>query len=482
MTAEAPSPSVVHGGQTLTFWTAWFSALSLAWLASGSWLLLAREPVTFDVDDSFAHALLGAAGGMVIGLIFVPRGSRLLTAAVAIAVPTVIGIGFELAQPVVAERNAEAIDAAWTAAGAALAGLVCVVVVRLERTAIVVAAVSSVLVLTASAATLALAVGPEQGGQLPQRAAQRIPAAPTSDDPETATTASVAPPVEQVLPPIVGLPSIAPVAGEFVEPGAEPRTDCLEQGLLEPVPGPAVPGVISGAGEPVVAADLTVTPALVTGTATGPGSPLLALGVDGLSVSEQGTEFDGDDAALVSAGAASRLTQVLANRQAVAIELVVATADLDRSGPARILTFSDGHGANDVNLHVGQSGDALAVRIRVACDVVELLVPAVFVDFQPRHVVVAAADRRLLVAVDGVVLFDDEIGPIRFDLWSQSFHLLVGNEATQMRPFAGTIRWFTILAEPVDADRVARRFEAVSSALGGADALGAVPTDQPWPG
>lgn len=88
------------------------------------------------------------------------------------------------------------------------------------------------------------------------------------------------------------------------------------------------------------------------------------------------------------------------------IVLDVATASVDQTGPARILSISDG--ITTRNLTIGQSGEDLALRVR--SDLLgtdgsdpEILVPGVFARRSMQRIVVRFVDEAVQVEVDGDV-------------------------------------------------------------------------------
>lgn len=135
---------------------------------------------------------------------------------------------------------------------------------------------------------------------------------------------------------------------------------------------------------------------------------------------------------------------------AVTLEIVPSAIDL--RGPARILTVS--RGGSTRNLTIGQTDDALIVRLRTphatANGMPELVLPGVFQVGKPLHIAIEAtgdADAMALrVALDGLVRVQRQLGARAFAGWDTTMRLALGNEIDAPRPWRGMIRTARIQA------------------------------------
>jgi hypothetical protein len=118
----------------------------------------------------------------------------------------------------------------------------------------------------------------------------------------------------------------------------------------------------------------------------------------------------------------------------------VRTSRLDQQGPARIATISSGTAEGQVDVHLGQEGGSLSVRLRATCGSFNwTTVPKVFTSTRaPVDVAVSFVDDTERVYVNGVPAAAWRIsGTLRN--WNPQYPVVVGNEATRDRPFFGDV-------------------------------------------
>lgn len=157
------------------------------------------------------------------------------------------------------------------------------------------------------------------------------------------------------------------------------------------------------------------------------------------------------------------LYRALTSEPGLTVAMWAATADLDQDGPARVVSSSIGTARR--NLTVGQSDDALVVRLRTtqtdwnAVDE-QVEVPEVFTDTRRHHLVVTHDGRELRVYVDGR-LRDRAAGPSgSYATWNFTYPLLLGNEKEGDRPWRGHLEAAAFYDRSLSPAQVAEAFEA----------------------
>ena len=187
-------------------------------------------------------------------------------------------------------------------------------------------------------------------------------------------------------------------------------------------------------------------------------APSLDLHLVGSDVSwldEPGLRFDGGAAR--SDGPATKVFGAAERSGELTLEAWVRSDDLSQDGPARIATISDGPEEEQVNVHLGEEGPELSVRLRATCGEFNWwLVPDVFTsDDDLRHVAVTFADGIQRTYVDGdlveAVQLEGSLGG-----WDPDYPLVIGNEATMDRPFRGDVLLVAIYDRALPDAEVAR--------------------------
>jgi VanZ family protein len=156
-------------------------------------------------------------------------------------------------------------------------------------------------------------------------------------------------------------------------------------------------------------------------------------------VDPRGVRFRGGDALLSTPGPASWIADAIADQ--FTIEVWARPDRLAQSGPARVVSSSDGLQLTDVNVHVGQERHCLSVRVDTGgAEADWWLIRRVFDRPQPAwHVVVTYDGGTVRVYVDGERRFSERVTGADLSGWSRRYPLLVGNEATRDRPFEGDV-------------------------------------------
>lgn len=155
-----------------------------------------------------------------------------------------------------------------------------------------------------------------------------------------------------------------------------------------------------------------------------------------------GYEFDGR----ASAGIDEATTVTCALRSTGAFTVVAELEDvpLDQEGPARIFTISEGWAQDEIDLHVGVSGDALSVRLRTsphALHVVEI--PGVVGRGRLRLEVSFDGD-VLAVRVDSALVYRTTL-PVDPYAWRR-LPLTIGDEHGGERPLRGRLTRLQVYA------------------------------------
>jgi len=165
-----------------------------------------------------------------------------------------------------------------------------------------------------------------------------------------------------------------------------------------------------------------------------------------------------------SAGSARALIASLADGAGFSVELWLASARPDQTGPARIVGSS--RDVDHRNFTLGQERDALIVRLRTdrtnANGTPPLRVPGVFADSRLRHVLASyeLASGTLRVWVDGALAAESRAPGGSLAPWDPGMPLWLGNEATGTRPWLGRLRLLALYAQAQGGDLAARHFAA----------------------
>lgn len=141
-----------------------------------------------------------------------------------------------------------------------------------------------------------------------------------------------------------------------------------------------------------------------------------------------------------SESSATNVVQAVRDSGKVTIMARARSARLDQNGPTRIVTISSGPDVGQVDVHLGQEGRSLSVRLRATCGAFTgKTIPDVFTSTRhPVDVAVTFSEGIERVYVDGAPVAAWRLhGTLRN--WQPLFPLVVGNEATGDRPFVGDV-------------------------------------------
>lgn len=156
-----------------------------------------------------------------------------------------------------------------------------------------------------------------------------------------------------------------------------------------------------------------------------------------------------------SASAATGIVRAVRASDEVTILARFRPERLDETGPARVVTISSGTAEGQVNVHLGQEGRSLSVRLRATCGEFNwTTVPNVFTSTHDTvDVAMTFGDRTERVYVGGAPVAAWRVrGTLRN--WDPTFPLVVGNEATLDRPFVGDVYGVRVYGQALDASAI----------------------------
>jgi len=158
----------------------------------------------------------------------------------------------------------------------------------------------------------------------------------------------------------------------------------------------------------------------------------------------------------------ARLVDALKKSKAITLEAWITAANTSQSGPARIITLSNGPNAR--NFTLGQSGDQFEIRLRTTKTstngIPELQSSRGSVATTTKHVVYTRdASGNAVVYVDGKAAGKRKVEG-DFGNWDNGLLLAVGNELSGDRHWQGTLHLVAIFDRALSADDVRRNHEA----------------------
>lgn len=152
-------------------------------------------------------------------------------------------------------------------------------------------------------------------------------------------------------------------------------------------------------------------------------------------------------------GAGQRLLEACKASGQLTIEAVLAPDNITQEGPARIVTLSADPGQR--NFTLGQDGDQLILRLRTPATGPNGANPQVpfgkLVAGQPAHVVITYTPGRLAAFINGAKVLDTDAVQGDFSNWTP-YELLLGDEATGDRDWAGTLSHVALYARALQDD------------------------------
>jgi VanZ family protein len=144
----------------------------------------------------------------------------------------------------------------------------------------------------------------------------------------------------------------------------------------------------------------------------------------------------------------------------LSIELWVSPLIQNQSGPARILSYS--LDPLHRNFTIAQDKNGLVVRLRTvntdANGIPQVKLSDVFISQKIRHIIVTYDYEEEIIYIDGQVRLLTKLPQGRFDNWDPLYPLVMGNETTGNRPWAGRIYYAAIYNQPLDKYQVKDHF------------------------
>ncbi len=152
-------------------------------------------------------------------------------------------------------------------------------------------------------------------------------------------------------------------------------------------------------------------------------------------------------------GAGQRLLEACKASGQLTIETVLVPDNITQTGPARIVTLSANPGER--NFTLGQDADHLALRLRTPATGPNGANPQVpfgkLVAGRPAHVVITYMPGRLAAFLNGAKVLDTDAVQGDFSNWTP-YELLLGDEATGDRDWAGTLSHVALYARALPDD------------------------------
>ncbi len=178
-------------------------------------------------------------------------------------------------------------------------------------------------------------------------------------------------------------------------------------------------------------------------------------------ISEDG-QMDLTDGAFLTENVNETLLAACQASNQLTLECLVTTDNLDQSGPARIISFSND--ATHRNFTLGQNGNRFAVRIRTPRTGTnamngEFSFGEIEAD-KPMHVLVSYFDRNVYCYIDGELVHVSNGIQGDFSNW-KLYPLLFGDEASGGRNWEGKLSHVAIYSRFVGVEEAAHKFKLV---------------------
>lgn len=147
--------------------------------------------------------------------------------------------------------------------------------------------------------------------------------------------------------------------------------------------------------------------------------------------------------------------------RALSIEAWAASHSADQEGPARIVSASDG--ISQRNFTLGQEGERLVFRLRTTetsenGNDPQLEVEDVFVTRALQHLVVVTDADQTRLYVDGTLRWSGDGPGGTLANWDPGYPLLLGNESSGDRPWAGEVRFLALYDRVLTGEEVEQAF------------------------
>lgn len=165
---------------------------------------------------------------------------------------------------------------------------------------------------------------------------------------------------------------------------------------------------------------------------------------------------------------AAGLVRAIKQSGKVTVEAWLASANIEQSGPTRIVTLESGQGYPNITL--GQERSQFVLRLRTPAAVDWERARVVFVQpATPEESVVVGALQHVVVTFDGnltvfyvdgepVAETDEFAGSLEY--WDEEMHLALGNQPLGERQYVGTLHLVALYAEALTPAQVKANFAA----------------------
>ncbi|MEX0713100.1 MAG: LamG-like jellyroll fold domain-containing protein [Pirellulales bacterium] len=176
----------------------------------------------------------------------------------------------------------------------------------------------------------------------------------------------------------------------------------------------------------------------------------------------------------------ARLIDSLKNSKAITLEAWITPANASQTGPARVVTLSDGISSR--NFTLGQLGDRFDVRLRTTAasgnGEPSLSSPAGTAAAVPLHVVYTRdAAGKTTIYVNGKKEGEHDVGG-DFSNWDGGFRLALANELSRDRTWAGTLHLVAVYDRALSAEETRQNWAAGAQKQGLPALASAVPEGQ----
>lgn len=268
---------------------------------------------------------------------------------------------------------------------------------------------------------------------------RQSPAAKVVETPTEAPRQAPAPPA----PPVPVTP----------EPPKDPREEARRWLSSRPVPMPALAYLFDDYNESLEPLGGTLL------AETGKAAELKLEASGPVYLSKSGAVFL-DGSRLLSTSAGQEISSLMRSKKVLSVEAITMPADTQRGGPARVVSISYDGGIR--NFTLGQENDDWVVRLRTTKTDGNGTNPQLNYDkmLQTRrtHILFTYDGERESIYVDGKKVQTDSRISGDLSNWDTRFPLTLGNEAYDVRNWAGLIRFVAFYDRAVsaaDADKMA---------------------------
>ncbi len=173
-------------------------------------------------------------------------------------------------------------------------------------------------------------------------------------------------------------------------------------------------------------------------------------------------QMDLTGGAFLTKGVNDKLLEACQASNQLTLECLVTTDNLDQSGPARIISFSND--STHRNFTLGQNGNRFAVRIRTPRTGAngrggEFSFSKIEAG-KPTHIIVSYFDRNVYCYIDGELVHVSNGIQGDFSNW-ELYPLLFGDEASGGRNWEGKLNYVAIYSRFVGVEEAAHKFKLI---------------------